>query len=55
MGAEDEMDMINACKYIGIKHISVDFVKEYWNEVFVPFIDAYKGRRFIHYLLSHVH
>ena len=35
--------MINVCKHLGIQHVSVDFVKEYWNEVFIPFIDSYKG------------
>ena len=43
----DELDMINVCKHIGIKHVAVDFVKEYWNEVFIPFIDAYKGEAII--------
>ena len=48
-GISDELDMINVCKHIGIKHVAVDFVKEYWNEVFIPFIDAYKGEAIIHW------
>ena len=47
-GITDELDMINVCKHIGIKHVAVDFVKEYWNEVFIQFIDAYKGEAIIH-------
>jgi tRNA U34 2-thiouridine synthase MnmA/TrmU len=30
-----------ACEELGISFKTVDFVAEYWNEVFEPFLDAY--------------
>ncbi|KAJ1439820.1 tRNA-specific 2-thiouridylase [Ochromonadaceae sp. CCMP2298] len=40
--SEDLKDMQEVCQRLGIPAYNVDFMKEYWNDVFVPFIDAYK-------------
>lgn len=39
---KDREDMQEVCKKLGIPAVEVDFVKEYWNEVFQPFLDTYK-------------
>jgi tRNA U34 2-thiouridine synthase MnmA/TrmU len=38
----DWMDVLKVCDQIGIECKRVDFVKEYWNHVFSPFIQAYE-------------
>mmetsp|Transcript_22320 Transcript_22320/g.37341 ORF Transcript_22320/g.37341 Transcript_22320/m.37341 type:complete len:498 (-) Transcript_22320:4-1497(-) len=40
--SEDKRDMLEVCTRLGIPSLEVDFVKEYWNEVFIPFIESYK-------------
>lgn len=37
--------MREVCRRLDIPAYDVDFVKEYWNEVFVPFIEAYQSGR----------
>jgi len=37
--------MREVCRRLDIPAHDVDFVKEYWNEVFLPFIDAYQSGR----------
>ena len=39
---KDREDMLSVCDHIGIKSHIVDFSKDYWNDVFVPFIEAYE-------------
>ena len=38
----DRLDMIEVCKRLNIPYYDVEFIKEYWNEVFEPFIETYK-------------
>jgi tRNA-specific 2-thiouridylase len=41
--AEREFEMVQGiCAQLGIPCTMVDFVREYWNEVFVPFLDEYE-------------
>ena len=39
---KDENDMYNICKILDIEAHSVNFSKEYWNNVFIPFLEAYE-------------
>jgi len=39
----DRRDMVQICQHLQIPHHEVEFVKEYWNQVFTPFLDAYKS------------
>jgi tRNA-specific 2-thiouridylase len=38
----DLQDMQEVCQRLDIPHVQVDFCKEYWNEVFEPFLDSYR-------------
>mmetsp|Transcript_8630 Transcript_8630/g.12880 ORF Transcript_8630/g.12880 Transcript_8630/m.12880 type:complete len:247 (+) Transcript_8630:26-766(+) len=40
---QDQIDMKDVCKRLGIESIEVSFVKEYWNNVFSPFVSAYES------------
>jgi len=40
--SKDREDMRQVCERLKIPSLEVDFIKEYWNEVFIPFIDSYK-------------
>ena len=42
---KDYMDALEVGKELGIKVNRVDFVKEYWDEVFTYFLDEYKKGR----------
>lgn len=42
---QDYNDAVEAARIIGIKLHRVDFVEEYWNKVFMHFIDEYKQYR----------
>ena len=35
--------MQEVCVRLGIRHLEVGFVKEYWLEVFLPFLETYKS------------
>ena len=35
----DFQDAQRVCKQVGIPLYEVDFISEYWNKVFVPFLD----------------
>jgi tRNA (5-methylaminomethyl-2-thiouridylate)-methyltransferase len=39
----DREHMRQVCHRLDIPAVDVDFVKDYWNEVFVPFIDTYRS------------
>lgn len=38
----DRNDMHEVCRYLDMPTTEVEFIKEYWHDVFVPFLDAYK-------------
>ena len=40
--SRDREDMRQVCKRLNIPSLEVDFIKEYWNQVFIPFIESYK-------------
>lgn len=40
--SRDREDMRQVCERLNIPSLEVDFIKEYWNQVFVPFIESYK-------------
>ena len=42
---EDFTDVRSVCDKIGIPYYSVDFSQEYWNDVFMHFVDEYKKGR----------
>lgn len=42
---KDYMDAVNVANQLGIKLHRIDFIEEYWNEVFTYFIDEYKKNR----------
>ena len=42
---KDYMDAVETAKEVGIKLHRVDFVNEYWNNVFSYFLDEYKNNR----------
>ena len=62
---KDYQDAINVARHLGIEIRRVDFIKEYWDQVFTYFIDEYaKGRtpnpdilcKFLFsYIFSHPH
>lgn len=39
---EDYQDVVKVCKKLGIPHYSVNFVKQYWDEVFTDFLAGYE-------------
>eukprot|EP01041_Mallomonas_annulata_P003409 gene3409-6770_t len=39
----DYQDVKQVCEHLRIPHTKVDFVKEYWNDVFVPFLASYES------------
>jgi tRNA-specific 2-thiouridylase len=39
----DRIDMLEVCKKLQIPAHDVEFSREYWNDVFEPFVDAYKS------------
>ena len=41
----DYMDALEVAKKLGLECLRVDFVKEYWDHVFVQFLDEYKKGR----------
>src|ERR1700737_4099242 len=41
--AEDYRDVERVCEKIGIPYYSVEFVKEYWDNVFTDFLKAYEA------------
>ena len=40
--SKDREDMKQVCERLKIPSLEVDFIKEYWNQVFIPFIESYK-------------
>lgn len=40
--SKDKSDAREVCDRLGIPLVEVDFVKEYWNEVFQPFLHSYQ-------------
>lgn len=42
---KDYMDALNVANQLGIKLHRIDFIEEYWNEVFTYFLDEYKRNR----------
>lgn len=42
---DDYLDVVKVAKSLGIKHYTVNFEKEYWDEVFTYFLDEYKKGR----------
>ena len=42
---KDYLDALNVSKQLGIKLHRIDFVEEYWNNVFMYFLDEYKNNR----------
>ena len=40
---EDYQDVVAVCEKIGIPHYSVDFSKEYWDNVFAHFVEEYRA------------
>lgn len=42
LSSKDYEDVVKVCKQIGIPYFSVNFVKEYWDNVFVNFIEELK-------------
>ena len=43
LASKEYEDVVRVCDKIGIPYYSVEFVKEYWDEVFVRFIEEYKS------------
>jgi tRNA (5-methylaminomethyl-2-thiouridylate)-methyltransferase len=41
--SQDRKDMQELCIHLNIPFVEVDFVKEYWNAVFVPFLESYQS------------
>ena len=39
----DREHMMAVCNRLGIPGVEVEFIREYWSEVFVPFVDSYKS------------
>lgn len=40
---KDAEDMQSVCKALGIRAVEVEFVREYWTDVFEPFLDTYRA------------
>eukprot|EP01080_Neovahlkampfia_damariscottae_P007517 gene7517-11841_t len=45
MAEKDWIDVKKVCEKIKIEHHKIEFIKEYWNDVFVPLIDEYSMGR----------
>jgi tRNA-uridine 2-sulfurtransferase len=41
--SKDKTDAWEVCQRLNIPLVEVDFVKEYWNDVFVPFLSSYQS------------
>jgi len=39
---EDYQDAVNVAKFLDIPFHEVEFVEEYWNDVFSPFLSSYE-------------
>ena len=40
---QDRNDMLEVCDRLQIPSTEVEFVKEYWNDVFIPFLKSYES------------